>query len=63
MMCADTSVVQEEDEEDPSNGKSALDEYALLSDLGKSYTSSFSPPTDTIGGAYNQFNITYIKGK
>ena len=64
MMCADTGVVQEEEEEDPSDGKLALDECALLSsDLGKSYTSSFSPPTDTIGGAYNQFNITYIKGK
>ena len=46
-MCANTSVVQE----DPSDGKSA--------DLGKSYTSSFSPPTDTIIGAYNEFNITF----
>ena len=63
-MCADTGVVQEEEEENPSDGKWALDECALLSsDLGNSYTSSFSPPTDTIGGAYNQFNITYIKGK
>ena len=46
-MCADTSVVQE----DPSDGKSA--------DLGKSYTSSFSPPTDTVISAYNEFNITF----
>ena len=46
-MCANTSVVQE----DPSDGKSA--------DLGMSYTSSFSPPTDTIIGAYNEFNITF----
>jgi len=58
-MCADT-VIQEEEEEDPSDGQSdyALDEYALLSDLstGKSYTSSFSPTTNTKGGAYNQYN-------
>ena len=64
-MCADTTV-QEEEEEDPSDGKSdyAFDKYALPSDLstGKSNTSSFSPPTDTTGGAYNQFNITYNKG-
>ena len=46
-MCADTSVVQE----DPSDGKSA--------DSGKSYTSSFSPPTDTVISAYNEFNITF----
>ena len=43
-MCADTTV-QEEEEEDPSDGKSdyAFDEDALLSDLssGKSYTGSF----------------------
>jgi len=43
-MCADTTV-QEEVEEDPSDGKSdyASDEYALLSDLslGNSFTSSF----------------------
>ena len=58
-MCADTTV-QEEEEEDPSDGKSdyASDEYALLSDLSsrKSYTSSFSPTTNTTGGAYNQYN-------
>jgi len=73
-MCAE-STVQEEQEEDPSDGKSdyALDEYALLSDLstGKSYTSSFSPTTNTTSGAYNQynqdellsdFNIIYNKG-
>ncbi len=75
-MCADTTVHKEE-EEDPSDGKldyDALDEYnALLSDLstGKSSTSSFSPPINTTGGAYNQynqeellsdFNITYNKG-
>jgi len=44
-MCADTTIQEEEEEEDPSDGKSdyAFDEDALLSDLssGKSYTSSF----------------------
>jgi hypothetical protein len=53
-MCADTTV-QEEEEEDTSDGKSdyASDEYALLSDLssGNSYTSSVSPTTNTTGGA------------
>jgi hypothetical protein len=48
-MCADTTV-QEEEEEDPSDGQSdfAHDDYALLlSDLSteKSYTSSFSQLT------------------
>ena len=74
-MCADTTV-QEEEEEDPSDGQSdfAHDDYALLlSDLSteKSYTSSFSPTNNTTGGAHNQynqeelpseFNITYNKG-
>jgi len=75
-MCADTTVHKEE-EEDPSDSESDYvhDEDALLSDLsiGKSYTSSFSPTTDTTGGAYYQynqeelallsdFNITYNKG-
>ena len=73
-MCADTTV-QEEEEEDPSDGKSdyASDEDAILSDLssGNSFTSSFSPITNTTGGAYNQvnqeellsnFNIPYNKG-
>ena len=73
-MCADTTV-QEEEEEDPSDGKSdyASDEDAILSDLsfGNSFTSSFSPITNTNGGAYNQvnqeelqsdFNIPYNKG-
>ena len=54
-MYADTTVQEEEEEEDPSDGKSdyALDEYALLSDLssGNRYTSSFSPTTNTTGGA------------
>jgi len=72
-MCADTTF-QEEEEEDPADGKSdyALDEDALLSDLssGNSFTSSFSPTTNTTGGAYNQvnqeelqsdFSITYNK--
>ena len=60
-MCADTTF-QEEDEEDPSDGKSdyALDEDALLSDFSSAnsytYTSSFSPTTNTTGGAYNQYN-------
>jgi len=62
-MSADTTV---HEEEGPSDGKLdyAFDKYALPSDLstGKSYTGSFSPPTDTTGGAYNQFNITYNKG-
>ena len=74
-MCADTTVQEEEEEEDPSDGKSdyALDEDAILSDLssGNSFTSSFSPITNTAGGAYNQvnqeelqsdFNIPYNKG-
>jgi hypothetical protein len=43
-MCADTTV-QEEEEEDPSDGKLvfALDEDAILSDLssGNSFTSIF----------------------
>jgi hypothetical protein len=75
-MCADTTVHKEE-EEDPSDGKlyyDALNECnSLLSDLsstGKSSTSSVSPPTNTTGGAYNQynqeelsdFNITYNNG-
>jgi len=73
-MCADTTF-QEEEEEDPSDDKSdyALDEDALLSDLssGNSFTSSFSPTTNTTGGVYNQvnqeelqsdFSITYNKG-
>jgi hypothetical protein len=58
-MCADTTF-QEEEEKDPSDGKLgyAFDEFALLSDLssGNSYISSFSPTTNTTGGAYNQFN-------
>ena len=61
-MCADT-VVHEEEEEDPSDGKLYYDTLyernALLSDLsstGKSSTSSVSPPTNTTGGAYNQYN-------
>jgi hypothetical protein len=61
-MCADT-VVHEEEEEDPSDGKLYYDALyernALLSDLsstGKSSTSSVSPPTNTTGGAYNQYN-------
>ena len=74
-MCADTTVQEEEEEEDPSDGKLdyALDEDAILSDLssGNSFTSSFSPITNTAGGAYNQvnqeelqsdFNIPYNKG-
>ena len=76
-MCADTTVQEEEEEEeDPSDGKLdyALDEDTILSDLssGNSFTSSFSPITNTAGGAYNQvnqeelqsdFNITYNKGE
>ena len=51
-MCADTTVQEEEEEEeDPSDGKSdyALDEDAIISDLssGNSFTSSFSPITNT----------------
>ncbi len=74
-MCADTTVQEEEEEEDPSDGKLvfALDEDAILSDLssGNSFTSSFSPIINTTGSAYNQvnqeelqsdFNITYNKG-
>ena len=62
MMCADTTI-HEEEEEDPSDGKLYYDTLyernALLSDLsstGKSSTSSVSPPTNTTGGAYNQYN-------
>jgi hypothetical protein len=75
-MCADTTVQEEEEEEDPSDGKLdyALDEDAILSDLssGNSFTSSFSPITNTTSSAYNQvnqeelqsdFNITYNKGE
>ena len=54
-MSADTTVHKEE-EGDPSDGESDYD--ALLSDLssGNSYTNSFSPTTNTTGGAYNQYN-------
>ena len=63
-MCADTTVHKEE-EGDPSDGESDYD--ALLSDLssGNSYTNSFSPTTDTTGGAYNLYNqeelLSYFK--
>ena len=72
-MCADTAI-QEEEEENPSDGQSdyAIDGYYSLSELstGESYTRSFSPITNTTGGAYNQNNqeellelsITYNKG-
>ena len=67
MMCADTTVHKEE-EEDPSDGKyDALYECnALLSDLsstGKSSTSSVFPPTNTTGGAYNQYRLVAARQK
>ena len=58
-MCADTAI-QEEEEENPSDGQSdyAIDGYYSLSELstGESYTRSFSPITNTTGGAYYQNN-------
>ena len=72
-MCADTAI-QEEEEENPSDGQSdyAIDGYYSPSELstGKSCTRSFSPITNTTGGTYYQHNqdklldlsITYNKG-
>ena len=50
-MCADTTV-------HPSDGELDYVHGDLLSDLsiGNSFTSSFSPTTNTTGGAYNQYN-------
>jgi len=52
-MCADTAI-QEEEEENPSDGQSdyAIDGYYSPSELstGKSCTRSFSPITNTTGG-------------
>ena len=74
-MCADATAVQEEEEEEEDPSDDTFDEYMNndISDLstGKISTSSFSPPTNTTGGAYNQYNqeelltdlnITYNKG-
>jgi hypothetical protein len=72
-MCADTAI-QEEEEENPSDGQSdyAIDGYYSPSEFstGKSCTRSFSPITNTTGGTYYQYNqdklldlsITYNKG-
>ncbi len=69
MMCADTTIHEEEDE-DPSDGKLYYDALyernALLSDLsstGKSSTSSVFPPTNTTGGAYNQYRLVAARQK